>query len=135
MRRDMFKVIVERPRVGAAHHRKGRPPRELEDHPRAQGMRRPHQRQGGKSLNEHLAPLRRFLHKQVGRSWDKVYSEICAGLRAGHPIHDHVRQHVFDYVAIESPRLRNRAVLRRKLFYVDARTGLLCLNKQRQPLR
>src|SRR4051812_44167695 len=30
----------------------------------------------GKDLNENLAPLQRFLEKSVGRSWNKVYSEI-----------------------------------------------------------
>jgi hypothetical protein len=135
MRSDMFKVIVERPRVGGKDARKGRPPRDVEDHPSSQGMRRPYQRQGGKSLNEHLAPLRRFLRKQVGRPWNKVYSEICDGLRAGHPVHDHVRQHLFDYVAIESARMHDRAGRRHKLLYVDARTGMLRLNKQRTQAR
>ena len=26
------------------------------------------------------APLERYLHQQVGRPWDAVYAEICAGI-------------------------------------------------------
>jgi hypothetical protein len=134
MRSDMFKVLVERPRYGGHGARKGRGPRDVEDYPSKQGMRRPYQNQsGGKSLNEHLGPLRRYLRKQVGRPWNKVYSEICAGLRAGHPVHDHVRAHVFDYVAVDHPRARNNDPNRsaHKDFYVDPRTDLLRINKHR----
>jgi hypothetical protein len=129
MRRDMHKVIVERPRYGGHGARKGRRPRDLEDEPAKQGMRRPYQ-SDPKSLNEHLGPLRRFLRKQVGRPWNKVYSEICEGLRAGHPLHDHVRRHLFDYVTIENRNLP-RAKRRYRLFYVDARTGILRVTKPR----
>jgi hypothetical protein len=46
-------------------------------------------------------------------------------------VHDHVRRHVFDFVALETPRQRRPASGRFKLFYVDARAGLLRLNKLR----
>ena len=75
-------MIVERPRI------KGRA------WPQAQGLpaaapratartARPAARDQGplaggtKNLNEHLGPLRRYLDSQVGRPWDKVFSEIC----------------------------------------------------------
>jgi hypothetical protein len=51
-----------------------------------------------KFLNEHLGPLRRYLDKQVGRPWDKVFSEICAHIDRSNPVQDHVRDHVGDYV-------------------------------------
>lgn len=134
MRSDMFKVIVERPRYGGHGARKGRTPRDLEDYPSQQGIRRPYQKDG-KNLNEHLAPLRRYLRKQVGRPWNKIYSEICAGLRAGHPVHDHVRQHVFDYVDVNHPHAQRPLRIACKDFYVDPRTGLLRINKRRATAR
>ena len=127
MRRDMHKVIVERPRVGGRRARKGRPPRDLEDHLAKEGIGRPYLADS-KALNEHLGPLRRFLRKQLGRPWNKVYSEICEGLRAGNALGDHVRKHLFDYVTLENLNLP-RAKRRYRLFYVDARTGILRLTK------
>ena len=64
MRDDMARVIVERPRLGSGRTRKGRA-RELDDLPKHEGMRRPHMRSGDwKTLNENLAPLRRYLERQ-----------------------------------------------------------------------
>jgi hypothetical protein len=104
MRPDMAKVIVERPRIGSSargkskgHRRKlqrlgfdGLPPQE--------GMKRRHQGHT-KSLNEHLGPLRRYLDSQVGRHWNKVFSEICAHINRTSAVQDHVRDHVAGYVA------------------------------------
>jgi hypothetical protein len=55
---------------------------------------------GGKHLNEHLGPLRRYIDSQVGRPWDKVYSEICAHIDRSSAVQDHVRDHVDRYVAV-----------------------------------
>ena len=61
MREDMSRVIVERPRLGGHRTRKGRA-RALDDLPKQEGMRRAHLHSGDwKTLNENLAPLRRFL--------------------------------------------------------------------------
>jgi hypothetical protein len=104
MRADMAKVIVERPRHGSrdsnkrkgAKRRWGRtPPEEWPHRDRLPG----HQIRS-KSFNEHLGPLRRYLRKQVGRPWDKVFSEICANINRNSVVQDHVRDHVFDYVAV-----------------------------------
>jgi hypothetical protein len=51
-----------------------------------------------KILNEHLGPLRRYLDRQIGRPWDKVFSEICARIDRSNAVQDHVRDHVADYV-------------------------------------
>ena len=60
-------------------------------------MRRGQQHRGGlKLLNENLAPLRRYLERQVGRPWDKVYSEIAEGLRVASTVQRHVRDHLRD---------------------------------------
>ena len=136
MREDMSRVIVERPRLGGGRARKGRAGR-LEDLPRHEGMRRPYMRSGDwKMLNENLAPLRRYLEQQVGRPWDKVYSEIARHLRVDNAVQQHVRDHLSDFVAMK-PRRVSRAFYiaggsrehRDRLWYqplyVDPKDGLL----------
>src|SRR5258708_15065697 len=94
MREDMAQVIVERPRLHGHNSRKGRD-RDWDALPSQEGMRRPHKLSGNwKELNENLAPLRRYLERQVGRPWDKVYSEIAERLRADSAVRQHVRYHL-----------------------------------------
>lgn len=130
MRRDMFKVIVERPRLVEDTARKGRIPADAVALPSRLGLRRAAQEAGGyKMLNENLAPLRRYLGKQVGRPWNTVYSEICAHLKPGSTVQQHVRDHIKDFVQLH-PRDDLRAWPgsdRRWLqeFYVDRRDGVL----------
>ncbi len=50
--------------------------------------------------NENLAPLRRYLERQVGRQWDKVYSEIAERLRPTSTVQQHVRDHLSDFVNV-----------------------------------
>jgi hypothetical protein len=64
--------------------------------PSKQSMKRGHT--DLKELNENLAPLKRYLSKNVGRPWDKVFSEICENIRMDNAVQKHVRGHVFDYV-------------------------------------
>ena len=132
MRPDMAKVIVERPRRHAGLTRRGRT-LAPDDQPAHQGMRARHVRNwGGKELNENLAPLRRYLERQLGRPWHKIYAEISAHLRPTSAVQQHVRDHLRDFVAI-APR-RIHAPMRQRPgtdiwpqpFYVDRRTGLLC---------
>jgi len=126
----MSHVIVERPRHGGAWARKGRE-RDLDDLPGHEGMRQAH-RGGRKSLNENLNPLKRFLHKQVGRPWDAVYAEIARHLRADSTVQQHVRDHLEDYVAIRPApaagrwwSLRRGSWPWREPLYVDPADGLL----------
>jgi hypothetical protein len=86
MRDDMRRVIITRGRFfdPNCQPRKGRR-KPLEELPTKRSMRRDYNESWGrKSLNDYLSPLRRYLAKQVGRPWDKVYSEICqkAGAKA-----------------------------------------------------
>jgi hypothetical protein len=105
MRPDMAKVIVERPRYGSSMrgHGKGywrklkRTP--IDELPKREALKRSIGSQS-KNLNEHLAPLRRYLLKQVGRPWNKVFAEICEHISRDSAVQDHVRDHVFDYVAV-----------------------------------
>jgi hypothetical protein len=106
MRADMGKVLVERPRLGRwngdsrpgkgygkllrRHFAAGNSP------PSREGMKRRHT--NTKSFNEHLGPLRRFLDANVGRPWDKVYSEICKHVDRGNVVQNHILTHLFQYV-------------------------------------
>lgn len=66
MRADMSRVIVERPRRGDLN-RAGRV-LPFDNLPHHEGMRRRHYIAAAwKELNENLAPLRRYLERQVGR--------------------------------------------------------------------
>ena len=136
MREDMSRVIVERPRLGGDRGRKGRSVA-LDDLPKQEGMRRRHMLSGdGKMLNENLSPLRRYLERQVGRPWNKVYSEISRHLRADNTVQQHVRDHISDFVAVR-PRRRKIALLALAVgyehydrlwfepLYVDPKDGLL----------
>jgi hypothetical protein len=99
----MAKVIVERPRsaVWAGKKPKGSR-RRLRDYgedspPAFEGIRARWLGQRN-FFNEHLGPLRRYLDSQVGRPWDKVFSEICARINRNSVVQDHVRDHVEQYV-------------------------------------
>ena len=135
MREDMSRVIMERPRIIDSIERKGRC-RSLEDLPKQQGMRRSQRERGGyKMLNENLAPLRRFLERQVGRPWGKVYSEIAQRLRVYSTVQQHVRDHLSDFVATRprrgasdcrrSTRNEDGQSLWYQPLYVDPKDGIL----------
>jgi hypothetical protein len=160
MRPDMAKVIVERPRYGSRSRGMAKGCRRAlqrladEGPPAREGMKRRH-RGGTKSLNEHLGPLRRYLDAQVGRPWDKVFSEICAHIDRASAVQDHVRDHVADYVVTpvllidgipcsgegdwNHGRPLHEMAGRWKRWYVCPRTGILrrvkapVRSRQRQP--
>ncbi len=101
MRSDMFEVIIERPRRNG-HWVKDTKERRKEyesvniiNSPRREPMSIG---RGDKSLNENLAPLRRFLDRNVGRPWNKVHSEIAEHLSMNSQVQKHVLVHVNDYV-------------------------------------
>lgn len=99
MREDMFKVIVERPRWGSRHSKPAK--LRLDRMPgrkHATGRRMAMEQGYTRGLNENLAPLKRYLHKQVGRKWDQVFSEICQHLDTGHTVKMHVREHIDDFI-------------------------------------
>jgi hypothetical protein len=78
MREDMYKVIVERPRRGGGVQGDGRNWRNSRDRGAHLGMQRGYASR--KWLNDNLAPLKRWLHKQVHRPWDAAYSELSQGI-------------------------------------------------------
>jgi hypothetical protein len=64
-------------------------------------------RGGTKGFSDHLGPLERYLRSQVGRPWNKVYSEIAAHIRPSNALQQHILSHLFGYVelhAVSSPR-------------------------------
>jgi hypothetical protein len=139
MREDMYKVIVERPRRGKDGDAAAARLRNDFDGPVRLGMRAGF---GYRSLNENLAPLRRYLRAQLGRPWDKVFSEICAGIDRRNTVQQHIHQHIRDFIAIDIGVREGRLVdlaghggfLRADFdihqeLYVDPRSGLIRLNK------
>jgi len=139
MRIDMYKVIVERPRHGKGDYFAAARRRDDFEGPRQLGMRVGY---GGPWLNENLGPLRRFLFAQVGRPWNKVYSEISAGIDRRNTVQLHIFAHLDDMIAtqvewhagswldMKNPTRGhfNRGGLSQPL-YVDPRTGLIRPNK------
>ena len=98
MRSDMYKVIVERPRSGKRTRPAALRLRNDLDGPMRLGMRACNDYL---DLNENLQPLRRYLRAQLGRPWDKVYSEICARIDRRNTVQQHIHQHIDDFIAIK----------------------------------
>jgi hypothetical protein len=143
MRSDMAKVIVERPRTyrGSRSRRSVGMPRRTRDRqeclPLIEAMGRGYRE---KHLNENLAPLLRWLHKQVGRLWSEVYREIAAQLSVTSAVQKHVLDHVKEFVCLSTFRDRDgllcdrvargmsvplRTHKHQGALYVCARTGVL----------
>jgi len=113
MRPDLYKVLLERPRLGAysnsatvlkgmrnayrqAKHFKLDASGDVCDMYSCKKMPMRCRSLGHqiKCFNENLNPLERYLRSQVGRLWDDVYSEIARGLRPTSTIQQHLRMHV-----------------------------------------
>ena len=136
----MFKVIVERPRIGGKgptkrHRQANEDPENL---PTKESMKAPYiYGDNQKMLNENLNPLKRYLNKQVGRPWDKVFSEICEYVDTDSTVKKHVRDHiewfVNKHVVVEDKKVYNKAAryrgyrpeLYKDELYVDPKTGIL----------
>lgn len=139
MREDMYKVIVERPRRGKDGDAAAARLRRDFDSPMRLGMRAGY---GYRSLNENLAPLRRYLRAQLGRPWNKVFSEICAGIDRRNTVQQHIHHHIRNFIAVDVEVRDGRLVdladrwgfLRidcgiSQELYVDPRTRLIRLNQ------
>lgn len=98
MRPDLFEVIIERPRYGSGdRHPRDHRPIDPETAPKQAPMR---PRPRTKCLSDNLAPLYRFLDAHVGKPWDKVYSELRAGLSTGSTVQLHILQHLHHHVEL-----------------------------------
>jgi hypothetical protein len=147
MRKDMSKVIVERPRLGraAAGLKPGRTRALVDDDGepiKAKGAREPKAPlRKTKALNENLNPLRRYLESNVDRPWNKVFSEISEHLKATSTVQQHVRDHLEDFVAVKTRMRKGEVVVINRYggeaplsagyfrLYVHPRTGLLRKNQ------
>jgi hypothetical protein len=141
MRPDMHKVVVERPRWNPGPGKKGRQANLCDELlPKFEGIKRPHRHRKG--LTDLLGPLKRWLHAQVGRRWNDVYSEACAVIKPDSVIRAHVKTHLLEFVQRHTfmhdgkvsylaagrgggvrPVLSEKFV--RRVFYVHPETGLL----------
>jgi len=139
MRADMHEVLIERPRHGwrrkTARDNKPRVAEWDGDDGFDRAYAPPRHRT--KYFNDLLSPLKRWLRSQVGRPWDKVWSELCSGMDTrtvtGRHLMDHARQFVSTNCRADADRKvwtldrhwgRNGWEPVEGL-YVDPRTGLL----------
>lgn len=101
-----------------------------------------------KSFNENLNPLWGVIRKNVGRKWDKVYSELCQVFDKRSVINQHILTHLFQTVEINvvvedgelwvTQRYRSAPVQLRDSdveYYVDPRDGILKFNAHRKSYR
>src|SRR5207245_497682 len=142
MRSDMKKVVVERPRGQSyvPNRKFGTrlryiPGHDYEEQPKRVGISESYRNYGysAKWLTDLLGPLERFLRSSLGRPWNDVYSELCAGLDKRKATGLHIFQHVEHMVErhchadddgnIYGNNWRYRKIQR---FYVHPKTGLLC---------
>lgn len=152
MRSDMSKVVIERPRSGGAcrtpnqdrrflPRRSFRPIDVDEDYepfeglPHLESLRARHKRYGRwKDFTDLLGPLRRFLESRKGLKWDDVYSEIARDLNRNSVTHNHIYQHLFQFVDINTAVLADGSLSNadgrgiRSDFYVCPVTGILLKN-------
>lgn len=149
MRPDMHKVIVERPRWGSSSRGKKTGLRLPELRVREalddadgfdSGSTRASSARRDKGLNENLAPLQRYLERQVGRPWNKVYGEILAGVDTRSAIGLHVLQHIPQLIWIHTYMKDGRVYARQYRegipvcgLYVHPVTGIVRLIRRRRP--
>jgi hypothetical protein len=106
MRPDMKKLLCERPRYGGGYDKRNRgyaKNASFDEMPTKQSMSRG--RHGTKEFGEFLAPLKRFIKKQVGRKWNDVFSEICEHINGYNPVQTHILEHVDGYISIKVQRV------------------------------
>jgi hypothetical protein len=133
MRSDMHKVIVERPRILRSKWKNRKTALRLSESQRAQAIGDAEDYDGGsprassarhqKHLNENLAPLQRYLMRQVGRPWEKVYSEICRTIDTRSAVGLHVLQHVDGFISLDT-FIENGRVYERRCCRVEEVRGL-----------
>jgi hypothetical protein len=141
MRDDMDEVAIERPRVSSSERyhvrRRVRKHGDFDSLPSKEGMKRPYMNR--KVLSDFLAPLERWLRKQVGRPWNKIYSEISRQFDTSSVVQKHIRDHVLWMVNLhvivksrwEVYAVPERWPLHPNELYVNAK-GFLCKVSRRK---
>lgn len=140
--KDWKQVLTTRPRVGGTRREKSRrfrsQDRKMMQTERYDGLSERETKRVGWHNNKEFAdllnPLERWLRKQVGRPWDKVWSEICSVADARSVQGRHVRQHIGFAVRLDVHRREDGKivqnggygfVLQKGELFVDPKTGLL----------
>lgn len=150
MRKDMGKVITERERSGnPCRNAKTRMSVQWKGHDAdydiPNRMSSSANRQHGysaKQFTDVLGPIYRYLDKQVGRPWNKVYSELCKSLDKRKLTHDHVFTHIYQYVEMDVYKgedglwhsrpyggVIGGGYSPRYALFVHPKTGLICRQK------
>lgn len=140
MRKDMGKIITEKPRQGSdlPNAKYGKSIRwdghdgNYDNEPKHQssGARRQYGYEA-RSFTDVLGPIKRWLYKQVNRPWNKVYAELNETLDRRNVSQDHVFSHIWGWVEKDvffgKDKLWHSTVyggLVRDL-YIHPRTGIL----------
>lgn len=155
MRSDMAKVVTERPRRGSRNASLKTARRLTRDEitqamhedddfgpARAPVSRRRQHGWDAKEFTDVLNPLRGYLRKQVGRPWDKVWSELSANLDkrsiTGQHIFDHIKWEIETHAIMVGNRAHKHwgggsywTTLEVDGLYVHPRTGLVCHQEAR----
>ena len=140
MREDMHKVVVERERYGSSRKNRKWSQRltfvadaDYDDEPKFTSSARGRQYSSDqKHFTDVLGPLRGFLRSNIGRPWDKVFSELRKGLDVrkvtGMHIFDHLKWMVATDCWIGADRRVYAWPKEHEVngFYVHPKTGLLC---------
>lgn len=146
MRSDIDKVICERPRHRGWSRSNFRARRVAyksfleEDTPMRIPMKDSRRGGGDKSLSDFLSPLYRFIRKSVGRKWNDVYSEISRNLDRSKQTHQHVLDHLRDWVVTRTVLINGKVFSRDRWgerpiekgsgeYFVHPVTGVLTLNE------
>ncbi len=152
MRTDFKKVVTERPRAGGGiktpkGERRQWNRYEEGDEPKREKIRQKWKKSWGeKQFTDVLGPLYGYLRKQVGRPWNKVYSEISKNLPKTSVQNIHIHTHIDQFVEkdvfiINGVPCHNSGFLHGKplenyrdhqQLYVNPKTGLLCCLKQKK---
>jgi hypothetical protein len=162
MRKDMSKVLRERPRqggVGKEMARKNRHQAKAACQKAAtddsvdvenldfRGMKKVHtstpyswDNKKNKSFNS--APLRRWIRSQVGRKWNDIYSEMCQSLNMDIPENRHAHEWMVEMnTYLEGNRVMVAGIPPHELspswssydeFYIDPKDGTLQIVKKKE---
>lgn len=150
MRRDMERVIITPARhksyVGPKNKKYGKslrydPEDDFSSEPKRVSAGRKQYSFASKDFSDLLGPLRRFLKKNVGRPWNKVWSEVCEQTDHRSVVGNHFRDHVKMEVEFEiemvdgKPHATGTSLWRSGPhytgFWVHPKTGILMYTKHR----
>lgn len=163
MRSDLDKVLVERERKGGG----GKFPRQIKHRNNLDDLDNVSTHSGikkayGKNVESHnrntklstdvLAPLFGLLRKNIGKNWDKFYSQLCKHFDKQNPINAHIFQHLLRAIQIKTrfnadgvieynePRMFNREPPWKPIdwmveYYVHPKTRCIIKNKHYKTYR